>query len=136
MEHIHTDAEPAVTATGVLAALTHIDTVGFHGIATALTGAEPRIDRNWAPLIHNALIAVAVTTWPPELQPASDRFTAAVGQLIPTLERRDTVGVAETATELHIAYHALSDAKWSYLDSSAGIQGSEDHGHGAQHGSH
>ncbi|WP_420179892.1 hypothetical protein [Paenarthrobacter sp. TA1.8] len=136
MGHIQTDAEPAVTPTGLLAALTHIDTVGFHGIATALTGSEPRIDRNWAALIHNARIAVAVTTWPDELQAASDRFTAAAGQLIPALEERDTGGVVEPAKELHIAYHALSDAGWSYLASTAGVQGSEDHGHGAQHGSH
>jgi len=136
MEHIHTDAESAVTAAGLLAVLTHIDTVGFHGIATALTGAEPKIDRNWAPLIRNARIAVAVTAWPDELQPAAERFMASAEQLTPVLERRDTAEVANPAKELHIAYHALSDAGWSYLASVAGIPGGEEHGHEAQHGSH
>lgn len=136
MGHIQSGPEPAVTAPGLLAALTHIDTVGFHGMATALTGSEPRIDRIWAPLIRNARIAVAVTTWPDELQPAADRFTAAAGELIPALERRDTRGVADPAKELHVAYHALSDAGWGHLASTAGIESSDEHGPSAQHGSH
>ncbi|NKR13624.1 hypothetical protein QN084_12680 [Paenarthrobacter sp. R1] len=136
MEHILPAAEPAGITTALLAVLTHIDTVGFHGIATALTGSEPKIDRNWAPLIRNARIAVAVTAWPDELRPAAERFVASVEQLTPVLERRDTAGVADPAKELHIAYHALSDAGWGYLASAAGIPGGEEHGHGAQHGSH
>lgn len=136
VEHTHAGAEPAVPVAGVLAALTHIDTVGFHGIATALTGAEPKIDRNWAPLIRNARIAVAVTPWPEELRPAGDRFTAAAEKLIPILEQRDATAVAEPATELHIAYHALSDAGWNYLASAAGVPGGKEHHHGSPTGGH
>ncbi|AOY74154.1 hypothetical protein ARZXY2_4655 (plasmid) [Arthrobacter sp. ZXY-2] len=117
--------EPALA--GVLAALTHIDTVGFHGIATTLTGAEPKIDRNWPALIRNARIAVAVTAWPEDLRPAADRFTAAAEDLVAALERRDISAVADPATELHIAYHALSDAGWIHLASTAGISSGHDH---------
>ncbi|MET4901716.1 hypothetical protein PV760_13675 [Paenarthrobacter sp. CC6] len=125
MEHLDLGKEPELA--GILAAMTHIDTVGFHGIATTLTGAEPKIDRNWAALIRNARIAVAVTAWPEDLRPAADRFTAAAEELIAALERRDISAVADPAKELHIAYHALSDAGWIHLASRAGISGGHDH---------
>ncbi|MET4901614.1 hypothetical protein PV760_13160 [Paenarthrobacter sp. CC6] len=115
-----------------LAALTHIDTVGFHGIATKLTGAEPTIDRNWAALIRNAHIAVAVTVWPEDIRPAADRFTTAAALLVTVLEQRDINAVADPAKELHIAYHALSDAGWSHLASTAGISSGSGH-HDAGH---
>ncbi|WP_167510483.1 hypothetical protein [Paenarthrobacter nitroguajacolicus] len=49
MDRTHSGMGSSVTPSGLLAALTHIDTVGFHGIATVLTGAEPKIDPIWAP---------------------------------------------------------------------------------------
>ena len=74
--------EAAVLTASVLAALTHIDNVGFHGIATNLTSASPKIDRNWSGLIRNARIAVAAIDWPDEIRSAAERFTVATGQLI------------------------------------------------------
>lgn len=132
MDHSHQGSETPLPVVGMLAALTHIDTIGFHGIATTLTGAEPKIDRNWAALIRNARIAVAVTGWPEDLRPAADRFTAAAEALVTVLERRDITAVADPAKELHIAYHALSDAGWSHLASRVGIPGGSDH-HNAGH---
>ena len=136
MEHSHTSPQPAEFVAGLLAALTHIDNVGFHGIATNLTGASPKIDRNWAALIHNAHIAVAVTAWPGELEPAAERFTAAAHELVAVLERRDVNAVADPAKELHIAYHALSDAGWNHLAKSAGMTHTDAHQHGAGEGGH
>ncbi|WOC63472.1 hypothetical protein RI444_22730 (plasmid) [Paenarthrobacter sp. AT5] len=125
MDHAQDGAQSASVA-GLLAALTFIDNVGFHGIATTLTGSEPKIDRNWAALIRNAQIAVAVTALPDELRPAGDRFTAAAEKLIAVLERRDINAVADPAKELHIAYHALSDAGWNHLAGTAGFSAGND----------
>ncbi|MFJ5955349.1 hypothetical protein ACIQC5_05250 [Paenarthrobacter sp. NPDC092416] len=128
MDPSNTGAQP-VTPAGLLASLTYIDNVGFHGIATTLTGPDPKIDRNWAALIRNAHIAVAAITWPLDLQATASRFTYAADQLIAVLERRDTASVAEPAKELHIAYHALSDAGWSHLAAVAGITTEDAHDH-------
>lgn len=121
MEHTETNQGAAAQTAGILAALTHIDNVGFHEIATNLTGPSPKIDRNWSALIRNARIAVAVIGWPNEIQAMAERFTAAAEHLAGTLDKRDTNIVAEPAKELHIAYHALSDAGWKYLAETSGI---------------
>ncbi|MBO1268079.1 hypothetical protein [Arthrobacter cavernae] len=136
MDHA-TNPEAAARTAALLAGLTHIDNVGFHGIATNLAGASPKIDRNWSALIRNARIAVAVVGWPAEIQPMADGFTAAAEQLADTLDKRDTGIVAGPAKELHVAYHALSDAGWSYLAMTAGItQEDTGHHHGASHQAH
>ena len=130
-EHGNSSVEAAAGTAGLLAALTHIDNVGFHGIAMNLTGASPKIDRNWAGLIRNARTAVAVTIWPAEIQGMAERFTTAAGQLAAVLDQRDTDAVADPAKELHVSYHALSDAGWDYLAKIAGIpeDGTPHHGH-------
>lgn len=130
-EHGNPSVEAAAVTAGLLAALTYIDNVGFHGIAMNLTGASPKIDRNWASLIRNARTAVAVMIWPAEIQGMAERFTAAAGQLAAALDQRDTDATSNPAKELHVSYHALSDAGWGYLAKSAGIpeDGTPHHGH-------
>lgn len=135
-EHGNSSVEAAAGAAGLLAALTYIDNVGFHGIAMNLTGASPKIDRNWAGLIRNARTAVAAIVWPADIQGMAQRFTAAAGQLSEVLEQRDTGAVADPAKELHVSYHALSDAGWDYLAKSAGIPGDETPHHGHSHTEH
>jgi hypothetical protein len=133
--HPEENTTSAARVTGVLAALTHIDGVGFHGIATNLTGPAPKIDRNWAGLVRNALIAVLATDWPDELQAAVERFSAAAEPVVAAQSRRDTTAASNTAQELHVAYHALSDAGWSYLAKIAGVpeQDKAHHHPGAAH---
>jgi hypothetical protein len=128
-EHGSPSIEAAVRTAGLLAALTHIDNVGFHGIATNLSGATPKIDRSWAGLVRNARTAVAAISWPAEIQAMADRFTAAAGQLAAALDQRDADATADPAKELHVAYHALSDAGWAYLAKTAGIPGDENPSH-------
>jgi hypothetical protein len=123
---------------GVLAALTHIDGVGFHGIATNLTGPAPNIDHSWAGLVRNALIAVRAIDWPDELRGAVERFSTAAEPLVAALAQRNTADASNTAQELHVSYHALSDAGWSYLARLAGVP-EQDQGHhhpGAAHEGH
>ncbi len=130
-EHGNSSVEAAAGTAGLLAALTYIDNVGFHGIAMNLTGATPKIDRNWAGLIRNARTAVAAIVWPAEIQGMAERFTTAAGQLAAALDQRDTGAASDPAKELHVSYHALSDAGWDHLAKSAGIpeDGTPHHGH-------
>jgi hypothetical protein len=107
--------------TPVLAALTVIDGTGFHGIATNLTGPAPKIDRSWAGLVRNALIAVLATAWPDQIQADVERFATAANPIIEALTRRDVTAASSGAQELHTAYHALSDAGWGYLAKTAGV---------------
>lgn len=130
-EHGNSSVEAAAGTAGLLAALTYIDNVGFHGIAMNLTGATPKIDRNWSGLIRNARTAVAVIVWPADIQGMAERFTTAAGQLAAVLDQRDTDAASDPAKELHVSYHALSDAGWDHLAKSAGIpeDGTPHHGH-------
>lgn len=129
-EHQDPNNNAAVRAASLIATLTHIDNVGFHGIATTLTGASPKIDRNWAGLIRNARIAVAAIAWPDEIQPKAETFAAAAAQLTAALGQRDTTATAAPANDLHLAYHALSDAGWSHLAKIAGLEEAPAHHHG------
>lgn len=126
MNQPHTH-EPA-GGTGILAALTYIDNVGFHGIATNLTGLTPKIDRNWTGLIRNARIAVAATSWPDHISAQAQTFIASAVNLIAALEQRDTTVTKEPAGAMHLAYHTLSDAGWQHLADLAGVD-VEEHGH-------
>lgn len=132
-EHQDPNAEAAVRTAGLIAALTHIDNVGFHGIATNLTGASPKIDRNWSGLIRTARIAVGAIQWPDEVQVMAERFGAAAGRLAAALDQRDTAATAEPARDLHLAYHALSDAGWSHLAETAGLAEGQTQHEGHQH---
>lgn len=135
MERSEQNPGTAASIAGLLAALTHIDNVGFHGIATNLTGASPKIDGNWVALIRNARVAVAATVWPNGLRPAAERFATAAGDLVAVLERRDLQGIGDPAMELHIAYHALSDAGWQHLAAAAGMPTAQPQ-HGTAEGHH
>jgi hypothetical protein len=135
-EHGNSSVEAAAVTAGLLAALTYIDNVGFHGIAMNLTGASPKIDRNWAGLIRNARTAVAVMIWPAEIQGMAERFATAAGQLAAALDQRDTDATSNPAKELHVSYHALSDAGWGYLAKIAGIPEDRPPHHGHSHTAH
>ncbi|MHA7223992.1 hypothetical protein ACX80S_17000 [Arthrobacter sp. RHLT1-20] len=138
-QDVNPSAAAAVRTAGLLAALTYIDTVGFHGIATNLAGASPKIDRNWSGLIRNAGIAVAATDWPSEIATMAERFTATARQLATALDQHDMTATAAPARVLHVAYHALSDAGWSYLAKIADVpeedKTSHHHGPGTSQGS-
>lgn len=132
--HGDPNVEAVVLTAGLVAALSYIDNVGFHGIATSLTETAPRIDRSWPGLIRNARTAVAAIGWPNEIQPLAERFTGAAGRLAAALDQRDISATAEPAQDLHVAYHALSDAGWAYLAQAAGIPEEDRTAHHHDHG--
>jgi len=116
----------------MIAALSHIDAAGFHGIDMALGESSPIGDSAWSGQVRNAWIAAAAIEWPEPLQPLVKAFTDATATLTAALHRGDVVAASAPARESHAAQHRLSNAGWGYLAQAVGIQG-EDDMHSPQH---
>lgn len=130
--HQEPSRETAAQTASMIAALSHLDGAGFHGIDMELHGAQAAIDPTWSGLVRNARIAVAATVWPDEVRAKAEGFTAAAELLAAALEQGDAKAAADHAREAHGAQHGLSSAGWSYLAGTAGIRGeggSHQHGH-------
>ncbi|QDG87100.1 hypothetical protein [Pseudarthrobacter sp. NIBRBAC000502770] len=120
--HRNPDSETAAQAGGMIAALSHIDSAGFHGIDMALGGASPTIDPSWAGHVRKARIAAASVSWPDDLQPQLTAFTDAAGRLAAALDEGDTKAASVPAREVHAAWHTLSNRAWNYLAKTSGIE--------------
>lgn len=116
----------------ILAALYHMDAVGFHGIDEGLRGPSAKIDAQWLGKTKNARIAVAATTWPKDLQPQAKAFVEASGKLVAALEKDDAAGAAAPAKEAHEAQHDLSADAYAYLAGKAGLTAAP-HNEGTAH---
>ena len=101
-------------AAGLVAALTHIDGVGFHGIATSIGRPTGTVDPEWPRMLRNAATAVAVVSWPSGLEDTA---------------KGDRAAASGPARQVHGAYHALSDGGWEHLAEAAGLapQAREEH---------
>ena len=114
-------------ATGMIAALAYIDGVGFHGIDVVLSSESPTINGAWRGNIRSARIAVAAIDWPDELQSKAVSFADAAGRLVTALGEDDVETAVAPSADVHGAWHALSDAGWSWLATAAGIRGGDSH---------
>lgn len=113
-------SDDAGTTAGLIAALTHIDGVGFHGIATSIGKPSPAIDPEWSALLRHARTVVAATAWPEELRQTAETFVDSAGRLAAALDGNDVDSSKSPAKEVHSAYHALSDGGWKHLSAIAG----------------
>jgi hypothetical protein len=113
----------------ILAAMSLIDTAGFHGMDTGLNGATPAIDASWLGKTRNARIASAAITWPEELQPQAKAFTDAAARLQAALENDDAAAAAAPAHDTHETQHDLSADAYAYLGTKAGIAPAKGGGH-------
>lgn len=139
MTHSDQSSDTAVRTAGMIATLTYIDGVGFHGIATSIAKPSPTINPDWSTLLRNAGTAVASVTWPEDLHETVETFVAATGQLAAALDKQDIESAKAPAREVHVAYHALSDGGWKHLSAAAGTAGSAETAEGAEshhHGHH
>ena len=129
--HAHTDN------IGLLAALATLADGNLHHVETTLIGDDPEIDPTWiAPLI-NARTAVALVTWPEELEGAAQGFLDDSMPLLMALQDDDLEAAAGAAPEAHAAWHLLRDPGYAYLAEAAGTgsmgdgdDAHEDDGHG------
>ncbi len=130
MTHSDQSNDSAIRTAGMIAALTHIDGVGFHGIATTVSKPTPTINPDWSTLLRNAGTAVAAIEWPDDLHQTVATFVAAAGQLAAALDQHDIPAALAPAREVHGAYHALSDGGWKHLSTAAGTaEAGEAHHH-------
>lgn len=136
MTHNEHSTEISIQTAGMIAALTHIDGVGFHALATSITKPSPKIDPDWSTLLRNARTAVASVTWPEDIRGTAEKFATAAGQLAAALDQDDIPSAQAPARDVHGAYHALSDAGWKHLAIAAGTAGRSgaDDGSGAAGG--
>lgn len=114
-------------AAGMIAALAYIDGVGFHGIDMVLSSESPTINLAWLGKIRNARIAVAAIEWPDEFHFKAGSFADAAGRLVTALGEDDVATAVAPSADVHGAWHALSDAGWSWLATTAGIRGGDSH---------
>ncbi|MET3721926.1 MULTISPECIES: hypothetical protein [unclassified Arthrobacter] len=119
------NSNPGETATqvvGMIAALSHIDSAGFHGIDMELRGESPIIDEFWSSRARAAQIAAASISWPDQLRPQAKLFSEVAGRLAAALSAGDAKAAAHTAREAHSAWHTLNTPAWSYLAKTAGLR--------------
>ena len=114
----HPDAEDMTQPhpAGLLAALSLIDGVGFHGIDEALNAGEP-LDPEWLGATSHAAIAVSAVIWPADLTEAAQAFVTAAHDLATALETDDAAAAAPLATAAHDAEHELSEAGYAAVES-------------------
>ena len=128
--------EHPAQAAGLIAALTHIDGVGFHGIATSIGRPAGTLDPEWPRLLRNAATAVAAVSWPPGLEETARTFIDSAISLAEALGQGDRAAATGPARQVHGAYHALSDGGWEHLAAAAGLTArprEEHHQHPSAH---
>ena len=108
-------------AAGLVAALTHIDGVGFHGIAPSIGRPTGTVDPEWPRMLRNAATAVAVVSWPSGLEETAKTFVDSATRLAEVLGQGDRAAASGPARQVHGAYHALSDGGWEHLAEAAGL---------------
>lgn len=105
-------SERAVTA-GVIAAIHHIDSVGFHEIDVSLQNGE--IDPRYSAAVAHAVTVARATDWPEELQSEVAEFVEAANSMAEALEAEDVSAGAAAAKEAHDKQHVLSHAVYATL---------------------
>jgi len=117
------DAHGGDTA-AVLAAVTFLDTAGYHGIDDAINK-----DRTVPAAARSAALkgqaVLKATAWPAELQPKADALAGILGELAAALEgdSPDLAKAGAAAKKAHDAQHEFSDAAWGWLYEKAGVKG-------------
>jgi hypothetical protein len=109
-----------VLRANMVATLNLLDDVGFHTInETILESGDAPAGTNG--LIRTALRAVAVTTWPEELNPAAQDFQQKLQAFFDALRSDELSGFPGTAQAAHDTYHEFTGDAWLFLAESAGL---------------
>jgi hypothetical protein len=104
----------------LLNAVDILDSAGLHDID------EGANDNNEIPGgasggVNRALVAVATTSWPEELQAGATEMQAALEALLTALETEDPATVGPPATTAHDAQHGFSESVLNHLKEGAGL---------------
>jgi hypothetical protein len=107
---------------GQLAALSIVDSAGFHAMDQALNGGDGKIDPQWLGKVRHGQTAVAAIKWPSELAKQAKAFTDAAEKFATTIEADSAATAAPAAKANHEAWHELTTDAWELLSKNAGIK--------------
>ena len=117
------DAHGGDTA-AVLAAVTFLDSAGYHGIDDAIN-KDRTVPATARATALKGQAVVRATSWPAELKPKADALAGILGELAAALEgdSPDLAKAGAAANKAHDAQHEFSEAAWGWLYEKAGVKG-------------
>lgn len=122
------DLSDATAVGQVVAAITYLDAVGFHGIDTAIAGGE--IPSGTLGKVQNALAVTTAVRWPSALHDDSAALVDHLRDLVKDLGEGKASVAADPAKAVHDAEHSLSRKAWAWLrDMGGDDHGSDAHAH-------
>ncbi|MEX1254860.1 MAG: hypothetical protein WEE64_11010 [Dehalococcoidia bacterium] len=106
--------------TQMMAALYILNNAGLHGIDEAANAGE-ELPEGASGGVDRALLAVALTAWPEDLQAGADTVQTALEDLATALDGTDNAAIAAAATAAHDGQHEFADEAGAMLNEAAGL---------------
>ncbi len=120
LEQQVTTLEKTAQITDMRSALDTLDSAGLHGIDEG-ANENNEVDAGASGGVGRALMAVASTTWPAELQEGADETQAALEELATALESADPALVGPPAATAHEVAHEFSEAARNHIAEAVGL---------------
>jgi hypothetical protein len=112
--------EQSQQQTQMVAAMYILSNVGLHDIDEAADAGE-EIPAGASGGVNRALLAVASTQWPEDLQGGADAVQAALEELAAALEGTDNAAIVDAAAAAHDAQHEFEEGANAFLNEAAGL---------------
>jgi hypothetical protein len=109
----------SVQRTQMLIALQVVGGAGLHALDEGAAAGE--IPEGAAGGVENALLAVAATEWPADLQAGADGLQAILEELVTALETQDPAQVAGPAADAHEAQHEFEHGAADFIKAAVGL---------------
>ena len=114
------DIQDQLQLTAMRSALDTLDGAGLHAIDEA-ANEEGTVDAGASGGVSRAIMAVAATTWPDELQATAGELVATLQELHEALDTADAAVVGPAATAAHDAQHDFSEEARTYISEAVGL---------------
>lgn len=116
------DSEKA-QITAAIAAVTYMDSSGFHEIDDQLTQKGTLDPTAHSVAVHIRAVALA-TDWPSELKAGAKSVAQAMADFAAAIDtdKPDLKKATELSNKAHAAWHAFSTQVWNHLQEHAGIK--------------
>jgi hypothetical protein len=107
----------------MLAGLNLLGGAGLHGLDEATAAGE--IPEGAGGGVDDAILAVAATTWPAELQAPADALLSTLQELRTALESGDAAAAAGPAADAHEAWHDFDHEAVNFIKAAVGLEAEE-----------
>jgi hypothetical protein len=114
--HAHQQQAEMFTALYVL------NNSGLHPLDEAASAGE-ELPAGASGMVDRALLVVATTDWPEDLQASADEMQTALQDLATALDGGDMDAIASAASAAHETFHPFSDDIGTALNTAAGLEG-------------